>query len=259
MADLLGDSNFPEKAMRTQSRGLKIRYFQSLYKQYSRLELTHIQDRPLAIAGLESRLRKAYRLRGDHWAKGGYGIFYDGPGHGLFHRSLLWQRSEDELALESINFSQRPQDSMPSWSWMAFKGAIDYLDPPFNKVDWEEKEIESPWSRANGGSEGTLSSHYLKVTARPFNVAGHRPGEVELIYDNPERKATSEGHRPRCVVLAKSKEGMERDEKSFYVMILVELLSKDTALQRSFTRLGVGRMLGKYIGWEESLQKGIIT
>ena len=183
MADLLGDSNFPEKAMRTQSRGLKIRYFQSLYKQYSQLELTHIQDRPLAIAGLESRLRKAYRLREDYWAKGGYGIFYDGPGHGLFHRSLLWQRGEDEPLLEPIDFSKRPQDSMPSWSWMAFTGGIDYLDPPFNKVDWEEKEVESPWSRTNGGSEGTLSSRYLKVTARPFNVARHRPGEVELVGD----------------------------------------------------------------------------
>ncbi|EXK84511.1 serine/threonine protein kinase [Fusarium oxysporum f. sp. raphani 54005] len=259
MADLLGDARFPDKAMRTQSRGLKIRYFQALYQQYSRLELSHIQDRPLAIAGLESRLRKAYRLRDDDWAKGGYGIFHDGPGHGLFHRSLLWKRSEDEPVLELIDFSRRPEDSMPTWSWMAFKGGIDYLDPPFNKVDWEMTEVESPWSRKSGGSEGTLSSHHLKVTARPFNVAGHRPGEIELIYDNPERKATSEGYRPKCAIVAKSKEGVDRNEKSFYVMILIEVPNMDSQGQQVFRRLGVGRMMGKYISWEESLQKGVVS
>ncbi|SCO76560.1 uncharacterized protein FRV6_00772 [Fusarium oxysporum] len=238
MADLLGDARFPDKAMRTQSRGLKIRYFQALYQQYSRLELSHIQDRPLAIAGLESRLRKAYRLRDDDWAKGGYGIFHDGPGHGLFHRSLLWKRSEDEPVMELIDFSRRPEDSMPTWSWMAFKGGIDYLDPPFNKVDWEMTEVESPWSQKSGGSEGTLSSHHLKVTARPFNVAGHRPGEIELIYDNPERKATSEGYRPKCAIIAKSKEDVERNEKSFYVMILIEVPNMDSQGQQVFRRLG---------------------
>jgi hypothetical protein len=35
MADFLGDPNFPEKAMRTHSRALKISWFQELYKQYS--------------------------------------------------------------------------------------------------------------------------------------------------------------------------------------------------------------------------------
>ncbi|ENH62796.1 hypothetical protein FOC1_g10006259 [Fusarium oxysporum f. sp. cubense race 1] len=259
MADLIGDARFPDKAMRTQSRGLKIRYFQALYQQYSQLELSHIQDRPLAIAGLESRLRKAYRLRDDDWAKGGYGIFHDGPGHGLFHRSLLWKRSEDEPVLELIDFSRRPEDSMPTWSWMAFKGGIDYLDPPFNKVDWEMTEVESPWSRKSGGSEGTLSSHHLKVTARPFNVAGHRPGEIELIYDNPERKATSEGYRPKCAIVAKSKEGVDRNEKSFYVMILIEVPNMDSQGQQVFRRLGVGRMMGKYISWEETLQKGVVS
>ncbi|TXB97036.1 hypothetical protein FocTR4_00011158 [Fusarium oxysporum f. sp. cubense] len=259
LADLLGDARFPEKAMRTQSRGLKIRYFQALYQQYSQLELSHIQDRPLAIAGLESRLRKAYRLRDDYWAKGGYGIFHDGPGHGLFHRSLLWKRSEDEPVLDLIDFSRRPEDSMPTWSWMAFKGGIDYLDPPFNKVDWEMTEVESPWSRTSGGSEGTLSSRHLKVTARPFNVAGHWPGEIELIYDNPERKATSEGYRPKCAIVAKSKEGVERNEKSFYVMILIEVPNMDSQGQQVFRRLGVGRMMGKYISWEESLQKGVVS
>ncbi|KAM0228896.1 hypothetical protein ACHAPO_010420 [Fusarium lateritium] len=259
MADLLGDARFPEKAMRTQSRGLKIRYFQALYQQYSHLELTHIQDRPLAISGLESRLRKAYRLRDDNWAKGGYGIFDDGPGHGLFHRSLLWQRSDGEPVLELIDFSKRPEHSVPTWSWMAFKGGIDYLDPPFNKVDWEMKEVESPWSRTSGGSEGTLSSRQLKVNVRPFNVAGHRPGDIELIYDNPERKATSEGYRPKCVILATSKEGGQRNEKSFYVMILIEAPNTDSHGEQVFTRLGVGRMMGKYIGWEDDLQKGVVV
>jgi hypothetical protein len=79
LADFLGDPKFPEKAMRKR-RGWKIAYFQDLYKQYSRLQFTRIEDRAIAILGLENRLRVAYGVHG------GFGIFDDGPDGGLFHR-----------------------------------------------------------------------------------------------------------------------------------------------------------------------------
>ncbi|CAM1505192.1 Fc.00g108290.m01.CDS01 [Cosmosporella sp. VM-42] len=253
MADFLGDARFPERAMRTNSRALKIRYFQDLYRRYSQLEFSHIQDRPVAIAGLESQLRKAY------WTKGDYGIFDDGPGHGLFHRSLLWQRSEEEQTLKAIDFSEHREYVMPSWSWMAYEGGIDYLDPPFQKVDWEKSEVEPPWSHTGGGSDDSHDSRVLKVVVRSFNVAGHQPDEIKLIYDNPERKATSDGQRPMCIVVAKAKEGASVRRKRHYVLIVINTGSMTARGQKVFTRLGVGYMPGKYIVLGEDAWHAVVA
>jgi hypothetical protein len=135
MADFPGDPNFPDKAMRVRPRALKNEYFQGLYKQYSRLGFTRWEDWPIAIAGLEKRLQRAFGT------KGRYGIFEDGnkPDGGLFYRSLLWRRAwdsdekRDDDALEVITFSAERRSHIPSWSWMAYKGCIDGQDPEANE------------------------------------------------------------------------------------------------------------------------------
>lgn len=238
MADFLGDPNFPSKAMRS-TRGLKIRYFQDLYQLYSRLGFSHIEDRPWAIAGLEKRLISAYDT------KGGYGIF-DGN---LFHRSLLWQRGEDEASLTPIVFPLERNVKVPSWSWMAYKGGIDYLEPPFDGVDWEDKEIHAPWT--GGGHEDTSSAHedgglQLIATVRNFDVKGRRADEVRLVYDDTERSA-SDGQRPQCVIVARSKDGKTEKEKRCYVLIVMPMVAVGARGEKMYRRIGAGFMLGKYI------------
>ncbi|CCF42997.1 TOL [Colletotrichum higginsianum] len=243
MAEFLGDARFPEKAMKENSRAIKIRYFQDLYRRYSQLEFSHIQDRPIAIAGLENRLRKAY------WSTGAYGIFDDRPGHGLFHRSLLWQRSEDEGALKLIDFSFKPESAAPTWSWMAHEGGIDYLDPPFQQMEWEETEIEPPWTVAGSGE--SHNTHNLRVVARPFNVAGHMPGDVKFVYDNPGRERGSGEHRAMCVVVAKERGDKPVSEKRHYVLVVTGSGAVSGDDKRTlFIRQGVGYMTGKFIGLE---------
>ncbi|KAM7185615.1 hypothetical protein V8F33_012293 [Rhypophila sp. PSN 637] len=182
LSTLLGDPNFPEIIM-TAAQGEKIQRYQDLYRRYSRLELTNAYDRPTAIGGLQDRLLKALNV------KGGFGVFDQGQKKkGLLRRSLLWVRCTSPLpcstcgdvdmaldsdesgtlgsrhaapgdglaSLEKIDFtSQR----VPSWSWMAVRGAIDYVSPDFNGVEWEE--MESPWSGGlvsvtTGAGGGTL-------------------------------------------------------------------------------------------------------
>ncbi|KAF9882273.1 tol-like protein [Colletotrichum karsti] len=254
MAEFLGDPRFPEKAMRENSRAIKIRYFQDLYRRYSQLEFTHIQDRPIAIAGLENRLRKAY------WTKGGFGIFDDGPGHGLFHRSLLWQRGEEETSLKPIDFTSSPESAAPTWSWMAHEGGIDYLDPPFQQMEWEQNEIEPPWSVTGGGSDGYNPSH-LKVVVRPFDVAGapgRKTGDIRFIYDNPNRRATSDRQGPMCVVIAKEKQDKPAGEKRHYVLVVLSIPGATEQGQKLFTRLGVGYMPGKCITLEGTGNRGLV-
>jgi hypothetical protein len=259
MADFLGDPRFPDKAMRNTSRALKIEYFQGLYKQYSRLDFTRHEDRPIAIAGLERRLRDAFST------KGGFGIFDDGDhsqlDNGFFHRSLLWKRSEEEITedthrgkesvtdwLEPIVFPKERDMHVPTWSWMAYKGAIDYMDPPYGTADWETKEIIPPWTQ--GQKEPTDAVPLgrqiaLKAIVRDFNVAGSRPDEVKLVYDR-ERTTASDGRRAQCVVVAKSKERKEEKFKSCFVLLVTETQTAEDGT-KVYKRAGVGVMLERFI------------
>jgi len=141
-AAFLGDPNFPMVAMRS-SRGGKIRLYESLYRTYSRLKFTRISDRPIAIAGLEQRLVAAFDTHG------GYGVF-ERP---FFGRSLLWKRDEASgRPMTPIVFPPGQEYRVPSWSWMAYVGAVEFMDLPFDGVEWlhehEEYSIRSPWAAA---------------------------------------------------------------------------------------------------------------
>jgi len=125
MAGFLGDPNFRHKAMRA-NRAQRTAYFKGLYKQYSRMSFTRYSDHPFAIAGLEKRLQRAFIV------KGGFGILDDGDTQdgSFFHQSLLWQCGEERYDgeyLVGIEFPNDGRAQVPSWSWMAYQGGIDYL------------------------------------------------------------------------------------------------------------------------------------
>lgn len=248
MADFLGDPDFPRKAMHAKSRALKVSYFQGLYKQYSRLDFTRHEDRPYAIAGLEKRLQKAFETKGE------YGIFDDGDKRdgGLFHRSLLWQRGEeknDESTLVPIDFLKKRDIHVPTWSWMAYKGGIDYTDPPWDKAFWEKKEIVPPWTRGSpretqsGPSKGRIG---ISAIVRDFNTAGYKHGELKLTYDT-EQTTGSDGQRAQCVVVARSRAESHDSEKTFYVLLVTATARKGGRGEKIFQRAGAGHMLGKFI------------
>lgn len=117
-----------------------IRWYQELYAEYSRRGLSHDEDRPRAILGLESRLRTGFGT------DGGHGILYHRQKVGLLQRSLLWRRGVDVTSLTPIKFPP-DREAAPSWSWMAYKGGIDYLKVEGGTLDWKTTELRSPWSR----------------------------------------------------------------------------------------------------------------
>jgi len=123
------------------NQGEKILRYQDLYKSYSRLDLTNDYDRPMAIDGLQDRLLGTLKTLG------GFGVFDEGvKKKGLLRRSLLWHRAESETkTMKRIKFpaARHAISIVPSWSWMAYSGAIEYITPVFGSVDWED--LESPW------------------------------------------------------------------------------------------------------------------
>lgn len=136
----LGDPNFPSKLSGAGSnRGEKIRFYEDLYRHYTRLKLTLKKDRPVAIAALEKRLHR------DLKSSGGFGVFDDS--RSLLPRSLLWQRGAEVTSLNKISFPPDTHTRLPTWSWMAYDGGIDFLDLPLGEVDWNVSEIQGNWTK----------------------------------------------------------------------------------------------------------------
>ncbi|OJD38714.1 serine threonine protein kinase [Diplodia corticola] len=236
-AALLGDSDFPNVA-RNQSKGGIIVFFETFYKQYSRLALSVSTDRPVAIAGLEIRLIRALGVHG------GYGIFDSHrPGlEGFLGRSLLWMRGSDVQSMVKINFG--PDDNVPSWSWMAYEGGIDYLDVPFNEVAWDKDQIKSPWDRklsqqSSWHTADRGASSKLTARARGFSDSA----DDSIIYDRGGRPV---GQELKCVVIGRSKLEEPSGRRTHYVLIIGKRRRHD------WERVGVGKLMGKDIAVEDS-------
>jgi hypothetical protein len=235
LASFLGDPNFPEKiTSKLTSRGQRIHFYEDLYKQYSRLAFTRWEDRPIAIAGLEKRLIHDLKTHG------GFGVFDDGQS--LLRRSLLWQRGHDEPTLRKIAFPPERNMTVPTWSWMAYEGGIDFLNLPLGGVDWQEDEIYSPW--IPGASEGyhtigRTGSIELNAIARRFSIQGARAHEFTIVYDIPK----TESPQLKCVVMGRRREEGKPEDARHYVLFI----TPKGGAAKVYERVGTGFMPGKFI------------
>lgn len=95
-ASFFGDSDFPRSAIQY-FKGGWIRFYEIIYKQYSRLAFTRTKDRSIAISGLEKRLIRFFNTHG------GYSIF-----ECFLHRDLLWQRgAHKEIEADNLPIGSR--------------------------------------------------------------------------------------------------------------------------------------------------------
>jgi hypothetical protein len=90
------------------------------------MQLTYAKDRPAAIRGLEARLVQTIG------GPGGYGVFQN-----HMHRYLLWKKRGETVLERIADFP--PDERVPSWSWMAYAGQIEYVDVPGYNVEWDTK------------------------------------------------------------------------------------------------------------------------
>ncbi|KAF5006725.1 hypothetical protein FDECE_6902 [Fusarium decemcellulare] len=220
-ADILGSTNFPKSFLERSKMG-PIQLFQQLYAYYSGLLITRSEDRPHAIAAPEARLLYAFKTRG------GYGVFEKYLG-----RSLVWRRA-GEKGLTRIWV--RPDFEVPTWSWMAYVEQIQYLDLPFDQVDWNPNVrlnddgpvLPLPY-RANVDCPRTLAAEAweydkLKIT--------------EAVYDDPS-KANIEGQR--CVVIGQSRKISPQALQAHYLLLVIEGPARN-----GWERLGVALAEGEH-------------
>jgi hypothetical protein len=239
LAAFLGDPNFPQIIMEAR-QGEKILRYQDLYKRYSRLGLSNPYDRPMAIDGLQRRLLRTMK------SEGAFGVFDEGETRGLLRRSLLWHRGADTTSLSRIKFpADRVISAVPSWSWMAYTGGIDYLKLDFDGVEWED--IRSPWSRSADNvahTEVRGGNIALTAVARDYDPNAALKGEALLILDNP---GGSEKPKTECVVLGRQKGPTPLEGKIHYLLIVTPLTALGRDGGKLYERVGAGYLPGRCI------------
>ncbi|KAK4205828.1 hypothetical protein QBC37DRAFT_464877, partial [Rhypophila decipiens] len=104
------DPNFPSRL--NKSRYVRtVEFVQFLFRKYSTSGLSYATDRDVAIDSLIERMAQVLETEVR------YGIF-----RCFFGSLLLWKRDKDKTS--PISYSNR---SVPSWSWMAYPGGIDFI------------------------------------------------------------------------------------------------------------------------------------
>lgn len=226
-ASFLGDADFPKSAERY-VKGGRIRLYEVVYERYSKLAFSIIQDRPLAISGLEKRLIRTFNTVGR------YGIFDI-----YFQRGLLWARAGNTMTRINSDRGQR----VPSWSWMGYAGGIKYVEIPFGQSEWDN-DIYSPFSRMHRNASGKCVEKRkgakmmeLRAVAREF----HRD-RGEIIFDEPGKKQDG---KLRCVIVGKEKVAPDDRNQKHYVLIIAELEWLED--QGIYERVAAGYMEGRHI------------
>jgi hypothetical protein len=177
--------------------------------------------------------------------KGGYGVF-DDPDNtnnkSFLRRSLLWRRGDEIRTLQKINFP-KDRGTVPSWSWMAVSGGIDYFHPPFTDFDWPD--IKSPWSHTIEADR----DNSIKAQVCGFQLLKAGSEEQEIIFDDSER---SKQDQTRVIVLGIEKSAESVDAKRHYVL-LVDMMTTCTKDQRIHCqRVGAGYLPGKCLTGAET-------
>ncbi len=215
------------------------------------MALSNPSDRPYALDGLQSRILNVLNSRG------GFGVLDEGDSKkGLLRRSLLWHRGPGTQRLERIVFpAHRAIALVPSWSWMAYTGGIDYFEIQFGQVDWQD--LQSPWSGRGIGlgisqqatatpSEEKRGSIALVAKVRGYDVSQALEGEWKLVFDTPGLPPPA---TPLCVPLGREKgSSVERT----YLLLVQETDVIDDDGSRIYERVGAGylpaRCVGKGVG-----------
>lgn len=187
----------------------------------------------------------------------------DDNGPGLLRRSLLWRRAQDEETLDLITFNNIDDVTSnaappPTWSWMAYRGAIEYLDPPFDQIEWETKDIISPWATNALGTwsySGDVSAEPrgLRVVVRSFDeMAASTNDSANVIIDSPLLTPLS-GSSLKCIILGRLKSGSEEavGGRRHFVMLVKQMDSEGNDAH-TYLRAGVGFMPGRFIHFEQT-------
>lgn len=157
---------------------------------------------------------------------------------------------------------------VPSWSWMAVKGAVKYMDIPFDTVDWD-KVLQSPFDKGRHGSSNNLKLEvargFMGVVNKVISLTevspnrpvesdtflsrrGLRPGDVQspprdiIYFDRPEDNDIGLSELG-CVVIGEEKSDQAVALRRNYVLV-VKCVDQGEDI---WERVGAGTLFGSAI------------
>lgn len=193
-AAFLSDPQFPE-CLGWYTKSNRVRLFQHLFTTYSTCALTYATDRPAAISGLLERMSEVLGTKTQ------YGII-----DRFLHRSLIWRSSGKSGDLKRLAFGNKRKKQVPSWSWLAYDGAIEYVKIPFyERVEWSESIEYVAGSTDEESKQGCNNDDVdamLKAFAREFSPNMNVEAQAGMIFDGVG-KTKFDLQRLRCVILGR--------------------------------------------------------
>ena len=225
------DPNFPDRLLKSGNRRT-IEFIHFIFEDYSKRHLTEETDRCVAISGLEARIAHA---RGCECR---YGIF-----ELYLHRNLLWQRSDGE---KTQRIGYKP-GIVPSWSWMAYGGGIEFMDIPFGNVYWIDKlRFDKECRLALTADLGA----FLDCTVQPdgnqyavLDFGGMKRGWIQYDVEESKDEESKNLHKIECVVAGKKS---NKDVQEYYILVV-----RPTEVDGEYRRVGVGLIQSDYVGRQE--------
>ena len=220
------DPNFPNRLFKSgDQRTMEFIHF--LFEDYSKRDLTEKTDRAIATSGLEARIERTLMCQSR------YGIF-----ERYLHRNLLWQASDNKM--EPIEY---PTRNVPSWSWMAYNGGIQFIDIPFGTVDWiKNLQFDKERKPALITDIGEFRDGIMEPDGNYYAVLDFdRMKRGWIQYDVEEGEDLC---NERCVVVGKrsSKDGDRLDVKEYYILVV-----RPTSVDGEYKRVGVGLIQSNYV------------
>lgn len=217
------DPDFPERLLQSgYQRTMEFIHF--LSQDYSKRGLTEKTDRCVAISGLGARIARALDC------KSRYGIF-----ERYLHSNLLWQASDNKM--EEIAYETQ---HVPSWSWMAYSGGIQFMDIPFGKVDWiddlrfdEECDCDHAIIADVGVFQDCLMRPHGKRCA-VLDSGGKERGWIQ--YDAEDG---GELCKEQCVVVGRTEKSCVEE---YYILVI-----RPTRVDSKYRRVGVGMIHSDYV------------
>ncbi|KAH8726729.1 heterokaryon incompatibility protein-domain-containing protein [Phaeosphaeriaceae sp. PMI808] len=216
------DSNFPSRLLKSGKRRT-LNYISFLFQDYSERNLTVPTDKFVAISGLVNRIAGALECQSR------YGIFQK-----YLHRNLLWQASDDKM--KEIAYDHH----VPSWSWMAYSGGIQFMDIPLGDVDWFDHlrfDEECECDHAIISNLWTFQNCTMELNKAQYAVLdsdGTHRGWIQ--YDIEGGKDLRKEH---CVVVGRrSNDGI----KEYYVLVV-----RPTSVNGEYRRVGAGLIESDFV------------
>ena len=226
------DPNFPNRLLDSgYQRTMEFIHF--LFEDYSKRDLTKKTDRAIAISGLEASIARTLRCQSR------YGIF-----ERYLHRNLLWQASDNKM--ERIMYKNQ---KVPSWSWMAYNGGIQFMDIPFGTVDWiDNLQFDKGHELALITDVGEFRDCTMEPDGKHYAILDFsRMKRGWIQYDIEEDEDL---FKERCVVVGKKfskdkdkiKDGVRLDVKEYYILVV-----GPTSVDGEYKRVGVGSIQSDYV------------